>query len=220
MKGRLLKLLGAGTWFALFFLLLFDRRVQADILAFCGHDPWLAPVMLCVLQVIFASLALPCSPIAAMAGMLWGIGLGFFYSCLATVVASAWTFLLGRYLLRGWVAKQRLPKTLNSVTSLIERHGWKSVAMAYANPLFPGSSLGYVFGASAISFPAFIAGALLGNLLPQLILSAFGHGLMHVAPTRLNTLVIAVALIVAVLLAGAAYKPARRLARLVWSGAR
>jgi uncharacterized membrane protein YdjX (TVP38/TMEM64 family) len=46
--------------------------------------------------------------------------------------------------------------------------------IAHANPVFPGSSLGYVFGMSEVPVWSYIFGALLGTLPLQLMMVGVG----------------------------------------------
>lgn len=47
--------------------------------------------------------------------------------------------------------------------------------VAHANPIFPGSSLGYIFGLSDVTFSSFVVGAIMGTLPLQLVLVGIGH---------------------------------------------
>ena len=67
--------------------------------------------------------------------------------------------------------------------------------IAHANPVLPGSSLGYMFGASVISLESFVFGVAMGTLPLQLIAVAIGHYAGNIA---IN--LVLVGLVVAILL--------------------
>lgn len=162
-------------WIGLFLEILLDTSLRSALETGLAHYPALAPLILVGLQIVLASFVLPCGPVTMLAGVLWGFWFGVLYSLGATVVASLWTFLLGRYVLREWLHRQAQRDWQRKVLELIDRYSWKASMLAHANPVFPGSSLGYVFGASNVSLGSFAVGALLGILPLQLMLVGLGH---------------------------------------------
>jgi uncharacterized membrane protein YdjX (TVP38/TMEM64 family) len=174
-SSRLTALVFIGIWIGLFGEIIFDSSLLAHLRHFLEQHRLLAPLTLLFAQVALASLLLPCSPLTVLAGLLWGFYLGLVYSIVATVVASLWTFLLGRRVLRAWLLRGRLNAWQLKVLATIDRYGWKAAMVAHANPVFPGSSLGYAFGASSVSVGSFALGALLGTLPLQLLMVGIGH---------------------------------------------
>lgn len=167
-----LKLVFIIIWLTFFIILFLDTTLQQILFNFCVEYPIIAPFILIVGQLVFASLILPCSVLTLLAGMLWGVKIGLIYSTLATVIASTWTFILGRYLL-----KEKIINRLDwysIVFHLIDKYKWKASMIAHINPLLPGASLGYVFGLSNVSISSFLLGALLGTLPLQLIILTLG----------------------------------------------
>lgn len=174
MKSRAAKLAFAGIWLALFFALVFDASLRQEMLSYCLRHPVLAPFILILAQLLLASFALPCSPLTILAGVLWGLEIGILYSTSATMLSSLWTFFLGRFVLR-----KRFEKTMQlswwpKIFGLVSRHKWKASMIAHANPVFPGSSLGYVFGMSDVPVWSYLFGALLGTLPLQLMMVGMG----------------------------------------------
>lgn len=174
MKSRAVKLAFAGIWLGLFLGLIFDAGIRQEMLAFCLRHPALAPFILILTQLLLASFALPCSPLTILAGVLWGLEIGILYSTSATMLSSLWTFFLGRFVLR-----KRFEKTMQlswwpKIFGLVSRHKWKASMIAHANPVFPGSSLGYVFGMSDVTVWPYTFGALLGTLPLQLMMVGMG----------------------------------------------
>lgn len=174
MKSKAAKTIFLLTWIFIFYQVLANPAFKEALFEFLKAHPYAAPVLLVAVQSLLAALLLPCSPLTVMAGLLWGVWAGLVYSTLATLAASLVTFLLGRYAVRGWLTRRMAGGWARQTLALIERFGWKASAVAHANPVFPGSSLGYAFGASAIPLPAFAVGALVGNLPLQLLMVKTG----------------------------------------------
>lgn len=179
MKRDFLRILILGAWVALVVLLLFNNTVFAASYNFCIEFPVLAPLLLVFSQLLLSVFALPCSPITIVAGMLWGVPLAFCYSVIATTVASSFTFFLGRNLLQKKIHSIIPRAHFDSVYTLIERHTWKASTIAHINPLFPGSSLGYIFGSSNVDFRPFVVGVLFGTTPLQLILVIAGDQVVN-----------------------------------------
>ena len=70
----------------------------------------------------------------------------------------------------------------------IDRYSWKAVILAYANPILPGSSLGYVFGISRIGLVTFVAGMTFGTIPLQLLLVGIGHSIAQNASSQADWL--------------------------------
>lgn len=152
-----------------------EASIRASFLSWLTQNPIAAPVILILTQVLLASFVLPCSPLAMLAGVLWGFGGGIVYSTIATTAASLWTFFLARYMFREWISTRLGKYWHTSILSLIDKYEWKASLIAHMNPVFPGSSLGYAFGISSISAWAFAFGALMGTLPLSLIMVGIGH---------------------------------------------
>jgi uncharacterized membrane protein YdjX (TVP38/TMEM64 family) len=174
MQSRVAKLAFAVIWITLFFELLFDANVRQAMLSYCVQNPLLAPLVLILTQVLLASLALPCSPLTVLAGVLWGFEIGILYATSATMLSSLWTFFLGRFMFRKRFEKQMQFSWGPKIFGLVSRYKWKASMIAHANPVFPGSSLGYVFGMSEVTVRSYIFGALLGTLPLQLMMVGVG----------------------------------------------
>jgi uncharacterized membrane protein YdjX (TVP38/TMEM64 family) len=174
MTSRILKIAFAGIWLILFIELVFNASIRQDALAFCRQYPALAPLILILAQMLLASFALPCSPLTILAGVLWGLDVGILYSISATILSSLWTFFIGRYVLRKRFEKRAQVGWWPNIVGLATRHDWKASMIAHANPVFPGSSMGYVFGMSKVPVSSFLFGALLGTLPLQIMMVGMG----------------------------------------------
>lgn len=107
--------------------------------------------------VVLALLFVPGAALTMVAGAVLGVGWGIVVVAIATSVADAAAFLLGRYVARG--AAQRLmdryPR-FRIVDRTISRGGWRIVALIRLNPTIPYSASNYLFGVTGVSFIPFL----------------------------------------------------------------
>ncbi len=151
--------------------------------AYLALHPVLAPVLYAFFHIVFAVCVIPCSPMAIIAGVLWGKWLGLGISIISALLASCSTFWLSRLLFRQRVYAflvKKFPKT-DWFLEQTRKNGWKFVATVQLNPAAPGSTLGYLFGLTNISFfvyaffllifmlPLQIVLVLCGDIMPQLL---------------------------------------------------
>lgn len=175
MNSYVQKVAGVLIWVVVCWEILLDASIRASLVDGLRHNPIMAPVVLILIQVLLASFVLPCSPIALLAGGLWGFGEGILYSIIATVTASLWTFIIARYIFRQWISTRLRERWYVSILRMIEEYQWKASLIAHVNPVLPGSSLGYAFGISNISMRSFVLGVVMGTLPLQLIMVGIGY---------------------------------------------
>lgn len=150
---------------------------------YLSAHPILAPILYAFFHIIFAICIIPCSPMAVIAGALWGKWLGLGISIISAFLASCTTFWLSRLFFRqkiyGFLVKKF--KKTDWFLEQTRKNGWKFVATVQLNPAAPGSTLGYLFGLTNISFwvyaffllifmlPLQIVLVLCGNVIPQFL---------------------------------------------------
>jgi uncharacterized membrane protein YdjX (TVP38/TMEM64 family) len=173
--NKLLKLVFILVWVIVFYNILFNTLFQDALLIYSNNNKILAPLLLILMQIVLASFILPCSTIAVLAGVLWGVEIGTLYSLLATICASSWTFIVGRYISRKWDPSKYIFSWYKGTIALVNSHNWKASMVAHANPLFPGSSLGYIFGLSRVGYGNFLFGLIIGTLPLQILTVSFGY---------------------------------------------
>lgn len=150
---------------------------------YLAAHPVLAPFLYAFLHIVFAVCIIPCSPMAVIAGMLWGKWLGLGISIVSAFLASCTTFWLARIFFRQRIYAFLVKKFKKTDWFLDQtrKNGWKFVATVQLNPAAPGSTLGYLFGLTNISFlvyaffllifmlPLQIILVLCGDMMPQLL---------------------------------------------------
>lgn len=133
-----------------------------------------AVIVFIIIQIICGILVLPCSVLTSIAVIIWGFKFGFFISLIATFLASLATYVLGLKIKQQHFAILKL-KFVQIATQFINKHNKYCLpAILYANPIFPGSSLGYAFAISDISTKSFAICTLIGIFPLQLIFSLLG----------------------------------------------
>lgn len=139
--------------------------------------PILAPVLFAVTHILCAVFFIPCSPMAIIAGVLWGQWLGLGISILSAFFASSTTFWLARRFFRDKLYRmlsKKYPKT-DWFLEQTRQQGWRFVATVQLNPAAPSSTLGYLFGLTGIEFYVYAFFAILFMLPLQFIFVIGGH---------------------------------------------
>ena len=107
--------------------------------------------------VVLALLFVPGAALTMVAGAVFGVGWGIVIVAIATSVADAAGFLIGRYAARSAVVRlmERYPR-FKIVDRTISRGGWRIVALIRLNPTIPYSASNYLFGVTGVSFLSFL----------------------------------------------------------------
>lgn len=165
----------------------------------------LAPFLYTVFHIIFAVCIIPCSPMAIIAGVLWGKWLGLAISICAAFLSSCTTFWLARRFFHNRVYKflvSKFPKT-DWFLEQTRKSGWKFVASVQLNPAAPGSTLGYLFGLTKISFTVYAFFLLIFMLPLQIILVLCGDSMPELLSGKVSwVLLLVMCLAIAYLLYG------------------
>lgn len=173
--SRVVKIFLLCVWVILFLALITNEKVFLELTDMVKSSPIVSFFLILIIQISLASLLLPCSPMSALIGVLFGLELGIIVATISTLSASALTFAIGRHLLKDKVSFLLEHKLIVKLVTLLNKIGWLAVILGHANPLFPGSSLGYAFSFTNISFKRFLIGALIGSAPLNFLLVYFGH---------------------------------------------
>ncbi len=106
---------------------------------------------------VLALLFVPGAILTMLAGGVYGVGWGIVVVAIASSVADAAAFLVGRYVARESVVRlmSRYPR-FTIVDRTIVEGGWRIVALVRLNPTIPYSASNYLFGATGVPFLAFV----------------------------------------------------------------
>ncbi len=119
---------------------------------FFQHLGWLGMLLFALSMPIAGLAALPMSPFAITAGLIFGFGRGFLVVQLGTMMSAAVNFFISRHLARNFVQKKLAthPKFC-AIDSAVGREGGKIVALLRFVPL-PFGLMNYALGLTAIPF--------------------------------------------------------------------
>lgn len=99
------------------------------------------------------------------AGFIFGVIKGSILVSAASTAAATVSFLIGRYCVRGWVAKQieKQPK-FKAIDSAVAKEGWKIVGLTRLSPVFPFVFLNYAFGVTQVSLRDYVLASWIGMM--------------------------------------------------------
>lgn len=109
------------------------------------------------------------------AGALFGVVQGSILVSVASTLAAACSFLVGRYIARGWVAKQieNQPR-FKAIDKAVAQEAWKIVALTRLSPIFPFVFLNYAFGVTKVSFGEYVLASWIGMMPGTVMYVYFG----------------------------------------------
>eukprot|EP00892_Ulva_mutabilis_P011834 jgi/Ulvmu1/9022/UM005_0113.1 len=121
-------------------------------------------------------LAVPAIPLTMASGAIFGILPGSILVSLSGTAAAAVSFLIARYVARdkfsAWAQKS---KQFRAVNTVIEKDGFKVVALLRLSPLLPLAASNYLYGLTNVSLPAFFFGSWVGMFPGTVAYVSAGH---------------------------------------------
>jgi uncharacterized membrane protein YdjX (TVP38/TMEM64 family) len=118
-------------------------------------------------------LLLPGGLLSVGGGFFFGLWWGFFIVLVGNVTGAAISFIISRWIGRGWLRRKLLRNsTLEALEPAVEREGWKIILLSQLHPLFPTSLLNYLYGVTTIRFRTCILWVAIGQA-PGLFLYAY-----------------------------------------------
>ncbi len=150
-RGRmLLVILAAVGLVAAGWLLDAPRYLRDALLWVDGLGIW-GPVVFVAIYVAICVLVIPGSILTLGAGAVFGVVRGSIYTSIGSTLGATVAFLLGRFLLRDWVAgKVSASPRLSAVDEAVGREGWRIVFLLRLSPLIPFSLSNYVYGLTRV----------------------------------------------------------------------
>ncbi|MGZ5007381.1 MAG: TVP38/TMEM64 family protein [Methylobacter sp.] len=139
-----------------------------------------APLAFIALFVVLTPFFVSVDALCFAAGVLFPIGAGVLYIVIATYLAAAFIFFLGRYLLRDRVIKHLAKrKRFSELNEVIKEHGLKLMFLLRLTPL-PFALLSYAFSVTPVNFRPYLA-ATSGILIYNTSLVYFGYATKHLS---------------------------------------
>lgn len=155
-------LIVAGGFIALWFspLRSYLTREHIRSTAETVRGLWYAPLLLIVSYAIGCIFAIPASVFILAAGMIWGWKLGGTYALIGGIIGGTASFLLGRFLGEGVLA--RFGRLGALVEKQVDHAGFKSLLILRLIPLFPFAVLNYGAGVAGVRLLDFVFATALG----------------------------------------------------------
>lgn len=145
-----------------------------------GLGPW-GPIAFIAIYIVASALFISGAALTLGAGAIFGVVKGSILVSIASTSAAAVSFLIGRYLARGWVAKQieSQPK-FAAVDKAVAKEGWKIVGLVRLSPVFPFVFLNYAFGVTQVSFRDYVIASWIG-MMPGTVMYVYFGSLAQLA---------------------------------------
>ncbi len=144
------------------------------------------PVVFALGYIVAAVVFVPGSALTLAAGAIFGLLWGTVIVSIASTVAAAVAFLIGRYVARGAVERQahRYPK-FGAIDKAIGEQGWKIIALLRLSPAIPYSIGNYVYGLTSVRFWPYVLASWIAMLPGTFMYVYLGHvGRATVAGTQ------------------------------------
>ena len=115
--------------------------------------------------IVFTVLLIPGSLLTGGAGLAYGPWLGLLLVSPLSVAAATLSFVLGRTVARGWIARRvAADPRFRAVDAAIGQRGFKIVLLLRLSPLFPFNVLNYALGLTDVRLRDFILASFIGML--------------------------------------------------------
>jgi uncharacterized membrane protein YdjX (TVP38/TMEM64 family) len=144
------------------------RRLGGEVTAVLDRISALgpaAPAAFVAIYILACVLFVPGSILTIGAGVLFGVVWGSIYVSIAATVGATAAFVLGRYLMRDWVAR-RIENNVRfrAIDDAVAREGWKIVVLTRLSPVFPFNLLNYAFGLTKVRLLDYVAASWAGMI--------------------------------------------------------
>lgn len=125
----------------------------------------LAPVVFAVIYALACVLFIPGSLLTLGAGAVFGVVKGSVIVSIASTVGATLSFIVGRYLARGWISKKvdQNPK-FKAIDEAVAKEGWKIVGLTRLSPIFPFTLLNYGYGITKVSLKDYVLASWIGMM--------------------------------------------------------
>lgn len=141
------------------------REFLASALAWTTAAGPLGQAAFVGLYVLATVAFLPGSVLTLGAGAAFGLWKGFVLVSIGSTAGACAAFLVGRYLLRDWVARklEKVP-VFAAVAGAVGAEGWKVVLLTRLSPVLPFNLLNYAYGLTTVSFGEYALSSWIGMI--------------------------------------------------------
>lgn len=136
------------------------QKILPNALAWVESLGAWAPVAFIVIYNLATVLFVPGAILTLGGGVIFGMVWGSIYVFIASTLGAIFSFLIGRYLSRHWVAKQIEGNTkFKAIDQSVAKEGLKIVFLTRLSPIFPFNLLNYAFGVTQVSLKDYCLGS-------------------------------------------------------------
>ena len=140
-------------------------------------------LLLILFQVFFSIFFLPCSQFSILSGMLFGPLIGSFVNVISSTISFSTTFFISRkygYKLKSNFKNfSKFSEKLSANKVVNFSSSWQSLLLFYANPLVPGSSMGYFYGLSDSTFIPLLIRSIVLVIIPGFVYASAGSEFLN-----------------------------------------
>ena len=112
----------------------------------------LGAIAFIVLYIVATVAFLPGSILTLGAGVVFGVFFGSLYVFIGATLGAIAAFLVGRYLVRDWVAQKIAGnQKFTAIDQAVGQEGFKIVLLTRLSPIFPFFLLNYAYGITGVS---------------------------------------------------------------------
>ena len=150
-------------------------RIVEELHAF-GHH-WWAPIVLIGAFIVVNLTGLPGTPLTLTAGAVWGWGLGSWWAIVATMIGTAFPYMIARH---GAPRIQRiLDERFGDTHELLRREGMTAVFLLRVVHVFPFAVISYGSGFARIRPIHYVLGTLFGTLPGVLVYTYLADAILE-----------------------------------------
>jgi uncharacterized membrane protein YdjX (TVP38/TMEM64 family) len=150
----------------------FNVQVLPNALAWIRDLGAWGAIAFIAIYILATVLLVPGSILSLGAGVVFGLIAGSIYVFVGAVLGATAAFLVGRYLVRSWVAKQiEGNQTFKAIDEAVARAGLKIVLLTRLSPIFPFNLLNYAFGITQVSLKDYFLGSV--GMIPSTIMYVY-----------------------------------------------
>ncbi|MBI3296644.1 MAG: TVP38/TMEM64 family protein [Elusimicrobia bacterium] len=158
------------------------RELLSSALVWVGASGVVGQAAFVALYVLACVAFLPGSVLTLGAGAIFGLWRGFFLVSLASTLGACAAMLVGRFLLRDWVARRLAAfPAFEAVRGAVAAEGWKVVALTRLSPVLPFSLLNYAYGLTDVGLKEYALASWLGMMPGTLLFVYLGAAAGEVA---------------------------------------
>ncbi|WP_448563799.1 TVP38/TMEM64 family protein [Trichothermofontia sp.] len=125
-----------------------------------------------VIYIVATVALLPGAILTLGSGIIFGVILGSIYVLVGATIGAIAAFLVGRYLLRGWISRKIAgnPK-FAAIDQAVAKQGFKIVLLTRLSPVFPFNFLNYAFGITGVTLKDYTLGSI--GMIPGTVMYVY-----------------------------------------------